>query len=904
MNYILSQIDRKISFHKSANNKSILKAHYQSKFEFYLIYILSYLWNKNYDRVSDSQREYVVNCVLKPSIGTIISLARTLDCDKIIFGNRKLKKLEAKINEYPQFRNERIGHGYSFEDDIYNHITFFESLFDIIDNADTELINEKYDLIKVQSIDANNYTGIRYSADGMNYSLWTCPKAKENFNTDDIYLMSKDGEYIRLSPFIHIVDEDEFYSFISIEDKLSGRTKYNRLVKTGFITKDNVEFEKLSISVDKIKRKAANGTIVNNFDNNYKKYIDTGIIKYILAFLKENKSSVFATLWGHGGVGKTASIQRVIEIISNNETKLFDYIIFISAKDRYYNYYRGEVIKVSNPIATFNDIIVITNTIVFNDSNNSQSAIVSYSGKVLIVVDDFETFSKDEKSKITRFIKGLDINHHKVILTTRAATFITGEEIQTKELTLTETRSFFIESFKNEFPHLPIKQFQDELDKEDILNEVFQITSGRPLFILQLMIFAAEKGSISNTLDKEINRSKAAINFLYDRLYEYLSNNAKNMFLAISLLVDENDLTGLTESLQFVLSFEGKDEVFQSAINELLKLKIIQIEDSDFYKVYSPEIYGLMKEYYQIKGEEFDGSITSRYNLIKSDKEMSIEASLLKNADASRLTNTEAEVENRYRYILNRENVSIDIKVKAIKNYGGYLSAQKGKPEKAVKLFQAYEHLFLSDFGFIFTYSSVAWSVGTTEYKQIAIDTIRNFLETKPRISTDIYLELLSSLMMYEGILIIEQRSNLKDRLRYKEVNKEEFNEIYSSQKNKITELLSYPGNAIYTQMKKIKLNQLKPRTRNSVLDGLIQYVDICIRKTKYQNAIDVCDKVETELPPDYHTPFKIRRSRIIKMAKGKIKATPTGALTNQTPNTLLGLKLSEALKGNKGINR
>ncbi|MBL7717871.1 MAG: hypothetical protein JNL72_03470 [Flavipsychrobacter sp.] len=899
MNYILSQINRKIEFYKSTNNKTALKVHYQSKFEFYLIFMLSYFWNKNYERIDDSEREYVVNCILKPSVGTIISLIRTLDCDNVVFGNRKLRKVEQQINQYPHFRNERIGHGYSFEDDVESHIHFFENLFNTIKTTETEILTSECDIIKVLSRDDYHYSGIRYSSDGNNYVLWTCPRAKSEFNIDDIYLMTNNGEYIRLSPFLHIQDEDEFYSFVSVEEKLSGRTKYNRLVKTGTFLKDNTEFEKLSISVDRIKRRTANGTIVNNFENNYKKYIDTGITKYILSFLKENKSSVFATLWGHGGVGKTASIQRIIEIISNQETKIFDYIIFISAKDRYYNYYKGEVISAPSTIVSLNDILTNINTIVFNDSNHSPAQITKYMGKLLIVIDDFETFSKDEKGKIVQFIKSLDINHHKIILTTRAATLITGEEIQTKELTINETRKFFIESFKSEFPNLPSDLFESELADDSIKNEVFRITSGRPLFILQLMIFSAEKGAIKHALNVEINRSKAAINFLYDRLYDYLSLNGKNMFLSISLLVDENDLTGLIENLRFVLNLENKEEEFQNALNELVKLKIIDIQDADFYKVYSTEIYALMKEYYNSKGEEYDGSITSRYQLITTEKELSVESALLKNADASRLTLTETEVENKYRYILNREASPLKIKLRAIKNFGAYLSGTKGKPEKAISLFKAYEHLFMTDADFIFIYSSIAWSVGTIESKQAAIEIIKNFLLPAPRMSKDVYLELISLLMMYEGILVIEERTELKEKMRYKEISKQRYLDNYNEQKIRLASLFNYPGHKLYQLMKSLHLNVLKPRTRNYVLDGLIQYIEICIRNNKYQHAIDVCDKVELELSQDYHTPFKIRRARIFNIANGKIQKEPTGALTNNNPTTLLGLKLREAFKNN-----
>src|SRR5690606_20565068 len=146
-----------------------------------------------------------------------------------------------------------------------------------------------------------------------------------------------------------------------------------------------------------------------------------------------------------------------------------------------------------------------------------------------------------------------------------------------------------------EIPSFNIGLLSKDLKKKETKEKVFEITSGRPLFIFQLALFIGQKGNLSEALTSEIKSTKEALNFLYDRIYDYLSLNAKNMFLAISLLVDENDLTGLIGNLKFVLNKEDKEEEFQNALNELIKLKIIIVSDKDFYKVYSVEIYRLMK---------------------------------------------------------------------------------------------------------------------------------------------------------------------------------------------------------------------------------------------------------------------------------------------------------------------
>ena len=899
MNYIFTQFNRKINFLKSDGQKSDLRVYYQSKFEFSIIYILAYLWNKNWQNIEINEREYVVNCILKPSIGTIVSIIRKLDVDNEFFGNKRLRKLNQFIDDYPAFRNEKIGHGFSFEDDTENYLTFFDSYFEIIESLDTNQIFKDVDLIKVTKLESDIYKGIAYKPDGATYLGWSCPKTICQFNVGDIYLFTQTNDYLRISPFIRLESESEFFSFCSIEEKLTGRTKYNRLLKTAFLSADVEEFERLSISTDNSKRKSANGTVINLFENNFKKYIDIGITKKITDFLEKNRASVFATIWGHGGVGKTASIQRVCEILCNQERKIFDYIIFLSAKDRFYNYYQGKIHPIVDGITSLEDIISKVNSIIFNDNSFETEQILNYSGKLLIIIDDFETFTKDEKTRIISFVKKLDINHHKVVLTTRAATLVTGEEIQTKELNEDESVAFLIEAVKNEIPSFNIEQLQKELKDKNVRKKVFEITSGRPLFILQLGIFSAQKGTLVEALSNEIKSTKEAINFLYDRIFDYLSADAKNMFLAISLLVEENDLSALTNNLKFILNKEDKDDEFQNSLNELIKLKIVIIEDKDFFKVYSPEIYRLMKLYYQNKGSEYDGNITNRFNLINTEKGSPTEVALLENADASRLIESETEVENKYRYILNRDKTPLNIKRTALLNFSKYLISHKGKTEKAIKLYQDYFQLFRRDPIYISSYSSSTWIDSSTKSKYLAIQIIQDFFTTKPKLDQETYLELLGMLTTYKSIMNVSERDELKSKLRFREITKSQYDLSYKEQKERFKEIFKYPAGHLYNVVKDIDLMTLSPNCRNLVLDGLTHFVEISIRNNKREIGKEVCDKIISEMPQNYHNPFIYKLNKISFIENPENFDNSVEKVMNQTGVSELGEKLKEALMKN-----
>ncbi|WP_367754528.1 NB-ARC domain-containing protein [Flavobacterium sp. WC2430] len=887
-NYIKSKIDQKTNILKSLDRNEELKIHLQAKLEFYFILMLGYLWNKNISIIDEDKKEIVFNSILQPSIGALVSIIRHLDIENEIFKNKNLKSVVQSINSYPSSRNDLIGHGYSFEDNTIKHIEILEKYIEDIENNENHSLFSDIDFVKVFKKDKNIYTGINYKANGNDYMIWNCPSEIMDFEIDSLYIKTTSNEYFRITPFIEIEDENNFYTFCSIDEKLTGRVKFNQLLKTN---RKTIEFEELAtftILDDILKRKTSNGTIINLIDKNFKKYIDIGISNQIIDFLLKNKSSVFATLWGHGGIGKTAAVQNVCDILSNQDSKKFDYIVFTSAKDRYYNFYKGIIQEIPTNINSLDEILKFTNNIIFNNPINSVDEIINYQGKMLLIIDDFETFVSEEKFKIIDFIKKLNINNHKVIITTRSATLITGEEIECNELESNKTIEFLIEAYKNEFPNRNIANEIKLFKKYE--NKIHEITSGRPLFILQFAILLAQKSSIEETLEIDIKSSESATKFLYDRILEYLSVEAKNMFLAINLLVDSNDLTGTIQNLKFILGKEDFEENFDKTLNELIKLKIIELIDKEIFKVYSHEILNLMRHYYDNKSKDFDPAITNRFTHISSGKKMDTDLALLKVADSSRFTLTESSVENQYRRIIKRETAKEEIRVKAILNYAEYLANHKNDILKALKQFEDYKHWFSNNSEFILMNSRYLWVENSFNNRNNAVKILDNFLSTRPKITEESYLQILGTQLQYATYNLVTERDSLKDKKRFNEIDEKEFRRINQDQRDRFNKLYNYPGLRLFDIVKNKDLMSYSSKCRAFILDGLSNFVEICIRSNKHEIAYEVCKKITTELPIDFHKPF------ISKMVK-------LDAILNKTeetiiyPETELSIKLKKALK-------
>lgn len=303
-----------------------------------------------------------------------------------------------------------------------------------------------------------------------------------------------------------------------------------------------------------------------------------------------------------------------------------------------------------------------------------------------------------------------------------------------------------------------------------------------------------------------------------------------------------------------------------------------------------------MKVYYQNKGAEYDGNITNRFNLINTEKGSPTEIALLENADASRLIESESEVENKYRYILNREKTPYEIKRTALLNFAQYLISHKGKLQKALKLYQDYFQLFRKDSIYIENYSTAAWIESSSESKYLAIQIIQDYFTTKPKLNQETYLELLGMLTTYKSIVVVSERDDLKGKLRFREITKAQYEITHKEQKERIKDIFKYPAGHLYNIIKDVDLMGLTPSCRNLVLDGLTHFVEIAIRNNRRDIGKEVCKKIIEEMPQNYRNPFIYKLNKITFIENPESFDNDVNKVMNQPAISELGMKLKEAL--------
>jgi len=869
MDYIRKQIDQRIDFLQATNDKSILKQHFQARLEYILVYLLAYLWNKNLLELDYEDKERVFQSIIKPTIGSIVAICRTLDVSKEIFKKSKLSKA---IEKYPFIRNELLGHGFVYEDAPEKLLSPLQELYDCVQASNLPILKENVDFVYVHSFESGVYKGISYKSDGDKYIPWSCPSNITEFRINNLYGTIDINNYFRLSPFIEINSYGrELLFFNSIDEKLLGKVKYNHLLETGVSYKEWDELCELDLTNDGIKIKSYNGTIRNNYENNYKKYIDIGIKSKIRKFLEKNKSSVSATVWGHGGVGKTATIQSLCEDLANDERKVFDYIIFLSAKDRRYDYYTGKIEEIIDKLSTFSELIKSANKVLFNNETDDKNLIINIEGKrILLVIDDFESFPKEEKDKIEGFISELNTNHHKVIITTRATNINIGQEYQTNELTEEETKRFLLTVIQNEEIGNEAV-FRKKLETPENSYKVFEITSGRPLFIFQFAFILGQKG-LEGALNFKIKEGDTAIKFLFGRIYDYLSPKAKDLFVTLSLLVTPDDLSNVIGKAQYILNLEHESDIFNSAVNNLVKLKIIKLDDErKFFEIYSKEIFQIMSDYFEERPRSFKGHCIGRLKQVDRDKTLDVEHSLLLTANANRLAKNEIEVIDSYKQIINRASSPLDIKLPAILNLTAYL-VDRGRKETALKYLDDYSYQFNKNASrdsnekifyanFTKMWATYYWANGTREQKDKAVEILSTYAGSCIDYNEDIDLELSGMFLQYRSILVISDWQDLKEKGKYGEISNSDFRHIRSKQKQLCKDIHDKQGIVLYNKITSIKLEDISSGARQNVIAGLYNFLEVLLRLQKLDLAVNICEYVLHCAPQTFHSQFKKKQN-------------------------------------------
>lgn len=676
MDFILKMIteDLAVAEDNSMDQCTLLK----ERVEYCLILAMGYLYNKNIKLIPPEKIKRINENLENLTFGKVVSNIRMLDVNYEFAenGKRKYKLLDG----YAPIRNQYIGHGYIHDDgenELKEHYDiFFRQMFDRI-----KWFQSNYEYILINRKDDFSYSGIRF--DGKSKNQWCCARSvfekKIDVEVNDTLLLF-DTNYFKISPFICLENKgNNIYSFSSLVERRTGEVKLCRLLETEqpkTVVVPQFVCEQIE---DDFCIKSTYGTIMNKFELNYKDYMETPVEQDIFDYLEKNTSNVQATLWGHGGVGKTATVQYVCQRIflgDCGDKCRFKYIVFTTAKDRRFDPQIGKIVKMDNLI-TYGNIIQQIIRLVFRENIEEgpktiiegEEKIASLQDKLLLVIDDYETFSDADKQSIQEFINMLNLNYHRVIITTRNKRLANGISIQTNEFDEQNTINFFLSVIKNDYPKF-FPKAKEIIAVHDNCKDIHNATEGRAISIHHLVNLLVQRG-FSKELLLELHESENMNKFLYDRIYALLSEDAKKLFCCISLLVNKENLLFSIKTLEFITEEVISENMFETSIDEIIDQKVIEkgtIES--FYRVYADNIYAdMLTRYEKLESSVKDKIERKKKQLGGSFEIRNVDDALLAEARKTKMSGTYEEMKEKYLQLISKRKLDINIKNKAIDEY-------------------------------------------------------------------------------------------------------------------------------------------------------------------------------------------------------------------------------------------
>ncbi len=500
-------------------------------------------------------------------------------------------------------------------------------------NARIPLLGEEFSLVVFTEYNriSQRYIAWEYDSDGsLPKSISVSPKnvkRKGEYIESDFprTYLKYNGTYYKLSPFVHIVPRtDQFLVLNQMLNVELGMIKLSNIFPQGNI--NDLLYSKLSFPEFKVSGlqknkniviKPQTGVVVSSFTPNYieEAYVEdiTGIEGRIKEHIYGNKalSSVITTIWGHGGVGKTACVQHIIGELLKDEDSLYDHIVFASAKDREFDTDLGKIKEIDNPVKSYRDVLFEINKVLMNgdeddfDEEDVEDIIRGYgtngeNKKILIVIDDFETFDDDEKTKIINLFSQARASFVKVLITTRNKQIVAGNEISVNELDI-ESSIRFIKSYISKIANIEgtsgsvqkklDKLFSDDTEDADEKKQlIFNATKGRLILLHHVSKELINNGcEFNNEIKKfleDLENNPNVTEFLYGRAFKQMGKDgadAEKVFAVISAIVDEFTLDFNASFLTTLLA-DKISEMERNRVTEMLELladsKLIVILDS------------------------------------------------------------------------------------------------------------------------------------------------------------------------------------------------------------------------------------------------------------------------------------------------------------------------------------
>jgi tetratricopeptide (TPR) repeat protein len=298
-------------------------------------------------------------------------------------------------------------------------------------------------------------------------------------------------------------------------------------------------------------------------------------ISAIFESLNPNSRTFIIGIEGIGGVGKSA---LAIEVAHRCvEKELFESVIWISSKESTLTLHGIE--PVIPEAKSLSDILITIGTSLGNPTIGNLSIQDQIKraynllarNTTLLVLDNFESLSKTEQHDILDFLRRSPITL-KVIVTSRERV-TEGQIIRLQGLSFEESNALL--TWDAQQKNIQLTQNQNKY--------LVDLTGGLPLALLWVQGQIAVLGySVTQVLDKlSMDADIPILQYCFNHSWHMLRhNNEKKLLFILALQPDSVSREALKE-----IAGIGDDDIFASAVSDLLQLTLIEHEPKDYFSI-------------------------------------------------------------------------------------------------------------------------------------------------------------------------------------------------------------------------------------------------------------------------------------------------------------------------------
>lgn len=324
----------------------------------------------------------------------------------------------------------------------------------------------------------------------------------------------------------------------------------------------------------------------NKFQDDYyhnlpeAEFDDTGYIgrnrerSEIKDLLMQDKYPVISII-GNGGIGKTATVVKILYDLIDEERNPYEAIIWISLKARTLS--NGDFVEIKDSIKSTSEIIKnAEKEIIFDENISAENNVLNFmeNFKTLLVIDNLETINDDE---INSFIKKIP-KESKVLITSRTGLGELECRYKLEGMNKKDAIQYYRELSK--YYGLNLHNKTDS----DISFIVENILYSNPLSIKWYIT-----GVHNGIREEEMQNSKDnLIEFCMSNVYDKLSNESREI---LRLFQIEDYEMSYGEISYYI---EEEEDAMKKAINELTATNLITLKDRCY------QINMMAKDYLQI----------------------------------------------------------------------------------------------------------------------------------------------------------------------------------------------------------------------------------------------------------------------------------------------------------------